>query len=124
PPAAGSFGEGRQLLALARPFLQELLPARIHSGYEPRDAFVSRRRSAEDQVVQDFPVEGAAEPPVVTRAERKTAPQRDPLRRFIDGIGLDLAAGDLLVVGVARLDRHEPVARPAVPVVVLVARAP
>jgi len=108
---------------LARAFRKELLAARIDSGDEPHDALVAGGRRARGEVVQDFPIQRTAQSPVGARAEGKMPPQRDPLRGLVDGVGLDVRAGERLVVACARLDRHPAVQQQAVPIVVYVGGA-
>jgi len=75
------------------------------------------------EVVQDFPIQRPAQSPVGALAEGKLPPQRDPLRGLVDGVGLDVRAGERLVVVCARLDRHPAVQQQAVPIVVNVGGA-
>src|SRR5437879_5252695 len=77
-----------------------------------------RSGSPRRQIVKCFPVQSAAQPPVIPEVETEATPQRDPLRRFIDVVGPDLPAREFLIVRRARLDRHRAVEKKSVPVVV------
>src|SRR5258706_3671109 len=98
-----SLGETPQLLPLARAFRQKLRAARIDSGDQPEHAFVARSRSPRRQVVKSFPVQSAAQPPVIPDVESETAPQRNPLSGFVDVVGPDLPSREFLIVRRARL---------------------
>ena len=50
--------------------------------------------------------------------EPEATPQRNPLRGFIDFVGPDVPARGFLIVRRARLDRHRPVEKQPVPVVI------
>ena len=80
-------------MALARPFREPLLAARIESPNESYDALVLHARGARRKVVEIFFLYRAAKAPIPAVIERQIAPQRNPLAVLLDAVGLDVTLG-------------------------------